>query len=156
MLDWLGGRFDPEAFNPAMVKFDDPKKTLEEGLPGRIARLAEASPTRRAQVSSFTIGPKRNRLRTLGHGANLDRISSQSSERCSRQQSLCVEKQARARPEELGAQAAARLPEVEAPGGVISGDLPCRAHFEPDRRIRRRTPAPCPLDSPQLANTVSS
>ncbi len=25
MLEWVGGAFDPEAFNPAAVKFDDPK-----------------------------------------------------------------------------------------------------------------------------------
>ena len=26
MLDWLGGQFDPEQFDSATVKFDDPKK----------------------------------------------------------------------------------------------------------------------------------
>ena len=26
MLEWLGGPFDPEAFDPGAVRFDDPKK----------------------------------------------------------------------------------------------------------------------------------
>lgn len=26
MMDWLGGEYDPEAFEPAQVFFDNPKK----------------------------------------------------------------------------------------------------------------------------------
>ena len=26
MLEWLGGRFDPETFNPKRVRFDNPKE----------------------------------------------------------------------------------------------------------------------------------
>ena len=26
VLEWLGGRFDPERFDPSQVKFDDPRK----------------------------------------------------------------------------------------------------------------------------------
>jgi hypothetical protein len=29
---WAGGRFDPEAFDPAAVKFDDPKKRWKKAF----------------------------------------------------------------------------------------------------------------------------
>jgi hypothetical protein len=29
MLDWVGGEFDPEDFNPSEVKFDDPAKRFK-------------------------------------------------------------------------------------------------------------------------------
>lgn len=29
MLEWLGGRFDPESFNPKRVRFDNPKERFE-------------------------------------------------------------------------------------------------------------------------------
>ena len=34
-LRWAGGAFDPEAFNPAAVKFDDPKKRWKKAFDGR-------------------------------------------------------------------------------------------------------------------------
>ena len=32
MMEWLGGRYDPEAFYPAQVKFDNPKERLKNIL----------------------------------------------------------------------------------------------------------------------------
>ena len=29
LLDWVGGEFDPEDFNPSEVKFDDPAKRFK-------------------------------------------------------------------------------------------------------------------------------
>jgi hypothetical protein len=34
-LRWAGGRFDPEAFDPAAVKFDDPKKRWKKAFDRR-------------------------------------------------------------------------------------------------------------------------
>jgi hypothetical protein len=31
-LRWAGGQFDPEAFDPAAVKFDDPKKRWKKAF----------------------------------------------------------------------------------------------------------------------------
>lgn len=31
-LQWAGGRFDPEAFNPSAVMFDDPKKRWKKAF----------------------------------------------------------------------------------------------------------------------------
>ncbi len=35
MLQWLGGSFDPEQFDPATVSFDDPKKRWQLAFEGR-------------------------------------------------------------------------------------------------------------------------
>ncbi len=35
MLQWLGGEFDPERFDSAAVKFDDPKKRWKRAFEGR-------------------------------------------------------------------------------------------------------------------------
>ena len=32
MMEWLGGRYDPEAFDPAQAKFDNPKERLKNIL----------------------------------------------------------------------------------------------------------------------------
>jgi hypothetical protein len=34
-LHWAGGRLDPEAFVPAAVRFDDPKKRWKKAFEGR-------------------------------------------------------------------------------------------------------------------------
>jgi hypothetical protein len=34
MLAWVGGKFDPEAFDPARVRFDDPRRRLRVALRG--------------------------------------------------------------------------------------------------------------------------
>jgi hypothetical protein len=34
-LRWAGGQFDPEAFDPAAVKFDDPKKRWKKAFESR-------------------------------------------------------------------------------------------------------------------------
>jgi hypothetical protein len=34
-LRWAGGAFDPAAFNPAAVKFDDPKKRWKKAFERR-------------------------------------------------------------------------------------------------------------------------
>ncbi len=34
-MQWLGGRYDPEAFDPNRVRFDNPKKRLEIAFGGR-------------------------------------------------------------------------------------------------------------------------
>lgn len=42
-LLWAGGHFDPEAFAPAAVKFDDPKKAVEKGVRAPTVRGGERS-----------------------------------------------------------------------------------------------------------------
>jgi hypothetical protein len=50
---WLGGRFDPEKFDPSRVKFDDPAHRYE---------LAFGKPSRRGQRGRRTTGPDNTRL----------------------------------------------------------------------------------------------
>ena len=52
-LQWLGGRFDPEKFDPKRVKFDDPARRYE---------LAFEEPFRRSQRSRRTTKPDNTRL----------------------------------------------------------------------------------------------
>jgi hypothetical protein len=50
MLEWLGGRFDPEGFHPKRVKFDDPARRY---------RLAFEEPRKRANRGRRTTKPGR-------------------------------------------------------------------------------------------------
>jgi len=52
-LQWLGGRFDPEKFDPKRVKFDDPARRYE---------LAFEEPFRRSQRERHTTKPDNTRL----------------------------------------------------------------------------------------------
>jgi hypothetical protein len=54
MLEWLGGRFDPERFDPKRVKFDDPARRY---------RLAFERPRQRAPRGRRTTQPGRKRSR---------------------------------------------------------------------------------------------
>jgi len=51
-LEWLGGRFDPEKFDPKRVKFDDPARRYD---------LAFAKPVRRSRRARRTTTPARTR-----------------------------------------------------------------------------------------------
>jgi hypothetical protein len=49
MLAWVGGAFDPSAFDPAAVRFDDPRRRWRhafEGREERAARQRAPAPTR--------------------------------------------------------------------------------------------------------------
>ncbi len=35
MIEWIGGKYDPDIFDPAKVKFDDPNKRWETAFAGR-------------------------------------------------------------------------------------------------------------------------
>jgi pRiA4b ORF-3-like protein len=54
MLEWLGGRFDPEGFDPNRVKFDDPARRY---------RVAFEEPRKAAPKGRRTSTPSRKRAR---------------------------------------------------------------------------------------------
>jgi Plasmid pRiA4b ORF-3-like protein len=57
MLEWLGGRLDPDRFDPKRVKFDDPARRY---------RLAFEAPRKAARRGRRTTKPGRKRSRRTG------------------------------------------------------------------------------------------
>ncbi|MBI4637779.1 MAG: hypothetical protein HY727_15705 [Candidatus Rokubacteria bacterium] len=68
-LQWLGGRFNPEKFNPKSVKFDDPTRRYELAFEAPFRRMRARATTRRSRSS---------------RGSGADRRRSPDGRRCGR------------------------------------------------------------------------